>query len=247
MKLLLAMLCVFCSAFLPAGNTIVNSSENTNNVTGKGGNVNSGINLGDEKSGAIHGDGQLKKENRAIPPFEMLEVSGISSISIDCAGRDSKKPSITISAEGNILPLISTKLEDGILKIGFEKPVSATKEMSIILCAPPAFTGCSVAGSGHLRINALDSKSFHLKNSGNWKIEISGGSSELQVESTGSTSLDASHLKVEKASILAKGSGEMNINASSLALDITGPVKVRCKGKPRILSQKILGGSLETE
>src|SRR5262245_45673636 len=63
---------------------------------------------------AIEGSGILKTESRDVTSFSVINQSGIGHITVKQTGKES----LTISAEDNLLPYISAKVEDHSLVIG---------------------------------------------------------------------------------------------------------------------------------
>src|SRR5258705_3125431 len=86
-----------------------------------------GVIVGCSRSG-IRGDGTMKTENRSITDFSALEVSGAYEIKWS-----SNKPSLTISTDQNLLPLITTSVTGNTLQIDWKKNLRPTKGITIVI------------------------------------------------------------------------------------------------------------------
>jgi hypothetical protein len=152
----------------------------------------------------IRGSGNVISESR--------QVSGITGVQLDTSGdltlSQDDTESLTIEAEDNLLPLLTSEMVNGTLKLG-TKPntsISATKPIKYTLTVKN-IAALSANGSGNITAGDL----------------VSGDN--FQVSLSGSGSLDLSSLKSDKVSIKLNGSGDAAIatlNTQSLAASLNG-------------------------
>jgi hypothetical protein len=78
----------------------------------------------------IRGDGEIKTEDRPISDFSKVVVKGGYEIKWS-----SGKPSLKLSADENLLPLIKTEVSGHTLQIDSKEEPAPTKSITIILCS----------------------------------------------------------------------------------------------------------------
>jgi Putative auto-transporter adhesin, head GIN domain len=66
---------------------------------------------------ATAGSGQLATQSRQVSGFTRVELTGVGELSVDQTGTES----LTVSAEDNLLPLLTSKIEGDTLILG-KKP-----------------------------------------------------------------------------------------------------------------------------
>lgn len=64
------------------------------------------------------GSGNVISETRTVEPFHSVELNGIGTLSVTQDG----SPEVKLEAEDNILPVIRTRVENGILIIEYDAP-----------------------------------------------------------------------------------------------------------------------------
>ena len=109
--------------------------------------------------------------------FNVVALDGSGSLIIDVGGAES----LTIEAEDNLLPLLTSNVTSSTLKLGSSKPISPTKPITYTLGAA-ALEAVSIDGSGDAIVNASDNLNVTINGSGDveylgdptTEIEISG-------------------------------------------------------------------------
>ena len=154
--------------------------------------------------GSIRGSGNVTTESR--------QVSNITGVQLDTSGdltlSQGDSESLTIEAEDNLLPLLTSEIINGTLKLG-TKPntsISATKPIKYTLVVKN-IAALSANGSGNIAASDL----------------VSGDNFQLTL--SGSGSLDLSSLKSNKVAINLNGSGSAAIatlNTQSLGAVLSG-------------------------
>src|SRR5688500_9858117 len=75
----------------------------------------------------IHGSGVAKTETRDVAEFTRIEATGSPNVTVTIGD----KQSLTIEADDNILPLLTTEVKDGKLVIASEKNTSYSPKTDI--------------------------------------------------------------------------------------------------------------------
>ncbi|HEY9468078.1 MAG TPA: DUF2807 domain-containing protein [Propionibacteriaceae bacterium] len=93
----------------------------------------------------IRGSGQVSSESRQVSGFTKVELSGSGELKIEQTGTES----LTISAEDNVLPKISSEVSGRTLILGSKSnaKIIPTKPISYSLTVKD-LTGLAVSGSG---------------------------------------------------------------------------------------------------
>ncbi len=207
----------------------------------------------------ISGNGELVSKTRNISEFDKVSVGGAFDVKL-VSGKEGK---ITIKAESNLLEYLITEVEDGKLKIKWEKGVNIRNSKRILVTVP--FTnidGVSLAGSGDIFsediINA-DTFKASITGSGDIKLAVKAqeviskisGSGDIDLEGrtnlytcsvTGSGDTKAYELKATDVVAKITGSGTIKVDASNnLKVRITGSGDVYYAGSPKQQDVKVTG------
>jgi hypothetical protein len=189
-------------------------TSNLLSACGSGGNI----------LGITQGSGNVKNETR--------QVSGISAVQLDTSGEltlsQGDTESLTIEAEDNILPLLTSDISSGTLKLG-TKPntnFSASKPIKYMLVVKSLNT-LTDNGSGKITAGDLtvDSPlSITGNGSGNTTIaNVQSGAVQLKLSGSGGLSLNS--LKSDKIAIDISGSGSAaipTVTTQSFSARLTG-------------------------
>src|SRR5215475_389629 len=82
--------------------------------------------------GGVKGSGITKTEKRSLAPFDSIEVSCHGSIQVHTQGQEG----LEISGDDNIIPLITTEVNNGTLYIRSSKEYNSRDNLEIIVSAP---------------------------------------------------------------------------------------------------------------
>jgi len=212
--------------------------------------------------GGTHGDGNVKKETRSVSGFDGIKVSGAFNIILSQGATEE----VIIEADENILPLIITKVEGGMLKIYTNKPIHNVTTMKAYITVKDikrveVSGACDIVGQTQIKTTELsfdasgasDSKldiavqKLKLFCSGASKLKFSGIANEVTVDCSGATDLFAFDLLAESYDIDLSGAGEAEINVSKrIHADVSGAGSIRYKGSPTEIDQNVSGaGSIK--
>src|SRR5215208_2578356 len=122
---------------------------------------------------AVTGSGMLKTEMRPVSGFTAIDLSGSGHLTIEQTGTES----LTIEAEDNILPLLTSDVSDGTLHLG-EKGnnlniLTETKPINYRLTVKD-LSGLTVSGSAQVSANAITTGKLRVVLSGSGSILLSG-------------------------------------------------------------------------
>ena len=210
----------------------------------------------------IQGSGAIKRQQR--DPGHFTGVANALAAKVEV--RIGNTEGVTIETDDNLLPLVETVVEDGMLKI---RPVKRnmnfnTRTMKIIVQAR-SIDHISLGGSGTIDSDALrarkmtvdlggsgtislkgieaDSMSVSLGGSGDLKV-AGGSAKDVSISIGGSGNVKMGPVRSNSVSVTIAGSGEATVWAKeSLSLTVAGSGDVNYYGDPRVTTSVIGSGS----
>jgi hypothetical protein len=206
----------------------------------------------------VRGRGDLITETRNAKDFHALEVNvhGDVDVFVDTDFF------VEVTCEDNIIDYLDTEVEDGVLKIHFDRSVYDVDDLHIVVHAPAwdAFEingsadvhvkdliegdqlDVRISGSGDLECHEAVFDQAKISVSGSGDVELNGSSLDLDVSISGSGNLQALNFPVKKAKVALSGSGEAKVDVSDqLDVTVSGSGDVYYQGSPVVTS--IVSGS----
>ena len=186
----------------------------------------------------VVGNGQYVTQRRPIGNFRAIEVRDPADVEVRVGAR----PSITITADGNLLPLLRTGVRDG-NKLVIESVRSyRTRRAPRITITVPQLSAFAIRGSGDATIDGVNSASLALAISGSGDIRARGRTGSLSVAISGSGDVDASGVAARDAAVVISGSGDALVRASGALTGVTqGSGDVRYIGRPASVAVRTAG------
>jgi Putative auto-transporter adhesin, head GIN domain len=184
------------------------------------------------------GSGNVVTETREVSGFTKVDLSGTGEVTINKTGTES----LSISAEDNILPRLTTEVNDGTLTLGTKRgtAIFPTKPITYTVTVKD-LTGLTVSGSGTVRIPNLETSALAIKISGSGTITANGTVNDQDLEISGSGRYEADQLTSKKVRADISGSGTASVLATdTLDVTISGSGTVSYSGNPQIM-QNISG------
>jgi Putative auto-transporter adhesin, head GIN domain len=184
------------------------------------------------------GSGKVVSQTREVTGFTKVELSGSGELTIEKTGVES----LTISAEDNLLPQLTSEVSGDTLTLG-TKPnttVVPTKPITYSLTVKD-LNGIAVSGSGSVRVSNLTTNSLTTQISGSGTISASGTVNDQAVDISGSGRYQAEQLTSKTAKVQISGSGHASVLATDLLdVKISGSGTLTYGGNPQI-TQEISG------
>ncbi len=203
------------------------------------------------------GSGKVITETREVRNFDRVVLNGIGDVTITQGDREG----LEIEAEDNVIPHITTKVEDGTLQIGFDrKTIIPTKSIKFHLTMRTIrgmeTKGVSnitsekidtdnlelgISGTGNIEIQDLTAESVSINVSGAGNLITQGQVNSQKVVLSGAGNYDGEDLNSKTAEITITGIGKVVVWATdTLNVTISGTGGVDYYGNPRV-SQQISG------
>ena len=207
----------------------------------------------------IKGNGSFKKQSRELAHFTGLSLGLHGNVELHIGNTES----VSIETDDNLLPLIETVIEDGVLKIRPTKKHMnlETSHMKIVVQAKSidrialggsgsieadALRGAKlqfdIGGSGSMHIKSVESDSVSVNVGGSGNFSSAGSAAKLSVSIGGSGNVQAGQMAANDVSANIAGSGKATVWAKNkLNLTIAGSGDVDYYGDPAV--SKTVAGS----
>lgn len=184
------------------------------------------------------GSGNVVSEPRPVAGFDLVRLSGSGNLLVEQTGAES----LTIEAEDNILPLLRSDVENGVLILGLRPGVGIVTHKPIVFkLTVKELKGIDASGSGSIDVKGLDTDRFDFEGSGSMQAVVAGRAQEQDVSMSGSGKYNGEALTSRSASVNVSGSGDVVVNASdALDAQVSGSGNVRYVGNPSV-TEKVSG------
>ena len=187
----------------------------------------------------VKGSGRTASELRNLSGFKAVDVGGVFQVEITAQ----KDFAVEVEADDNLLQLVRTEVQNGVLKIETEQRVSTSNPIRIRIYAPD-IDSLEVSGAAKVNVNDLKNTGFTVDSSGASKIKVAGETGKLTIDVSGATTVDAEGLRAQDATVEASGASQIDVNVSgALKADASGASKVYYFGEPSSVEKKASGAS----
>jgi hypothetical protein len=184
---------------------------------------------------------------------EPRDVSGITAISLSGSGKlrveQGTTEALTITADDNLLPLLTSEVRDGRLHLGVKPNTSIRPSKTIVYNVKvKSLDGVDLSGSGDIDLKDLDGKQLEVKVSGSGSLTAAGKVEKLGVRITGSGKSRTEGLACKSAAITISGSGNVVVAANEeLDVKISGSGSVQYVGDPKVTKRISGSGSVRQQ
>ncbi|MFI5278118.1 MAG: head GIN domain-containing protein [Ktedonobacterales bacterium] len=193
--------------------------------------------------GTTKGSGSVKAESRAVSGFTRVRLSGAGILNIAQTGTES----LTISAEDNLLPVLTSDVSDGTLTLGVKQgqSISPTKPITYTLTVKQ-LTAFDLSGAASINAVNIKTDTLTISCSGAGAMTITGSAQSQSVTISGSGSYNAREFQTADSTVKISGIGSATVSASqTLNATISGAGSVTYYGSPKV-SQSVSGaGSIK--
>ncbi|RLD44441.1 MAG: hypothetical protein DRI89_03145 [Bacteroidetes bacterium] len=182
----------------------------------------------------VRGNGNVVSEDRNVSSFTSIEVNNSADIYIT----EGNSNTIIVKTDENILPIITTKVSDGVLKVSNSKSFRSAEVLEVYV-SMKNIDKLSSSGSGdiycegvsgtdvYVRLNGsgdfkadFSVKNLELKLNGSGDAEVRGVRGALQIYISGSGDVEAEDLQLESCTMKMMGSGDIKLRGSTAKLTV---------------------------
>jgi Putative auto-transporter adhesin, head GIN domain len=184
------------------------------------------------------GSGRVVSESRNVSGFTGVDLEGIGELIIEQTGVES----LTIQAEDNILPLLTSEVSNGILRLGTRNNANIVAHEPIIYrLSVKSLDSITASGAGDVTASRLQTATLTVSISGSGNVTASGMADAQDVVISGAGTYTAEDLASQKAKITIPGSGDAVVRVSdTLDVTISGAGSITYIGNPTV-NQQISG------
>jgi Putative auto-transporter adhesin, head GIN domain len=185
------------------------------------------------------------------PATVRRELAGFDAVRMSCHCRlkltaQAATQTVTVTADDNVVPLITTEVRDGTLYIEASQ-FYIEKTPVLLEIGVATLTRLHFSGAGEIDLADLKSDSLDITVSGAGRVTATGEAKRLDLSLSGAASIEAPGLKA--ASVRAHVSGVGNIDtwaSDSLDASVSGVGKISYGGTPQHVSTHFSGvGSIQ--
>lgn len=207
----------------------------------------------------IKGNGKITTEKRTTADYDEIEVLGFLDVDL-ISGKEGE---ITVQGEENILSVIKTEVNSGVLKIYVEKNTSINIKHKLLVTVPVqtvnsvSLTGSGdvngksiiktnnftvkLAGSGDINL-MLEATNIDASLSGSGDLSLKGNAESIKANLAGSGDVVTDELITKNADANLSGSGKIAVYCTSkLTARVSGSGDVFYKGEPETKDTKVSG------
>lgn len=183
----------------------------------------------------IEGSGNIITESRELSGFTSVALEGFGRLEIDQTGTES----VTITADDNILPYLTTTVRGQKLIISVKDNVTFTNVPELVYnVTVQSLENLELNGAGEIVITNLDGDTFKVNLDGGGSITVSGDVTRQEVELNGLGIYDGEALVSREAVVNQNGAGSAVVNVSdTLDVTIDGVGSVEYLGDPTVTQE----------
>jgi hypothetical protein len=158
---------------------------------------------------SVRGSGHPKTEPRTVASFDQVQISGgFTAVVVVGAA-----PSVIITADDNLLPLITSTVDHGQLRIRATRSISTVTPLNVQI-ATPMLTSVDVSGGVTITATNVAAPSFEVHASGGCSVTVGGRAPQFTATLSGGVQLAADGLITERARVDGSGGVRAAVFAS---------------------------------
>jgi hypothetical protein len=193
--------------------------------------------------GATLDTGVLKQERRVLPDFRQIDIRNFAGKIHIKFGQENI---VFISADSSVVPLIKTKVEGDVLKIGVKKNISTLRPVKLDVQVK-SISSISVDGAAEVMIEDIRNvENFNIDVSGAASVAAQGNIEKITAVISEAGKLQCEKLFSEEAFVSVSGSGRATVNAGKkLTAKAFGAGHVVYAGHPVVISETTGAGRVD--
>jgi hypothetical protein len=177
------------------------------------------------------GSGKTATAERTLPPFSAVSVSGSIQARITIGDTQSVK----VTADDNIVRLVSTEVDRGRLSIKTEKSYTSRAQGPMVTIVMPGLTEVETSGATNVAISGLKADELSVHTSGSSNVEAGGAADRVSIRTTGSARIRFGALSARTVEVQTSGAADVELQVSeSLTGTIAGSGNIVYSGSPKV-------------
>ena len=178
----------------------------------------------------VVGAGSAETETRTIEDFDRVEIGGGVELEVTVGAATS----FEITAQPNLLPILSSEVDGGTLRVRGTDSYTAT-ETVVVRVSTPELHGLDLSGGSRGSVTGVDADRLEIELSGGSQLSLGGTAADLSLSVSGGSRASLTDLEVATASVELSGAGRAELTATDRvtgeasggsALEVRGPAAV---------------------
>lgn len=188
--------------------------------------------------GPVAGQGPVTSEDRTGGEFQHLSVGGGLRVEVTSGS----PVSVTLAAQANLLPLITTEVAGGQLIVNVKAPGVSTSAPMTLTVVVPDLRSMTLSGGASGTLDAtVDTLALDV--SGGASVEATGRARSLALTASSGAQARLAGLVVDSATVIASGGCQAELNVTStLSGSATGGATIRLAHPPASVDVTTSGG-----
>jgi hypothetical protein len=192
--------------------------------------------VGSAKAERVTGSGKMVTVTRPLGDAHQIVLEDAVNATITIGD----EPSMTLTADDNVEPLISTETEDGKLTVKSKADIR-TEHRPKVTITIPSLDRLEVNAS-EVSVTGFKGGTLNLEIDGAGDVTATGTLDEAELEINGAGKLSLQQLEVATMKLEINGAGDAKVKATqSLNVEINGAGNVVYSGSPAHLQKEING------
>jgi hypothetical protein len=212
--------------------TVTSSSSRSRGGTSSTSQVTSSQSTSTQESNSkTNKPAKLTQESRNVSGFDAVELRGVGNLSIEQTGSES----LTVEAEKDVIPKLTTKVVNNRLIIGPESNTIHTTGPINYKLTLKDLRSLEVLGTANIESQGLSTDRLAVTISGAGNVRMDGKADQQEINILGSGTYQAEDLQSKEVKINVAGSGSAIVNVSEqLDVGISGVGSVEYIGHPAV-------------
>jgi hypothetical protein len=186
--------------------------------------------------GENEGSGTSKTEARPVTGFTQVTIAAAGDVTITQSGADS----LTIEADDNLLPLLTSEVAGGRLTLGVRGSITPKQPIRYRITVRE-LTGIDVSGAANVDAKDVATTALTVGLSGAGNVTVAGQAQREDISVSGAGRFDGAGLAVKSARAILSGAGSAVVQAKDeLDATVTGVGSVEYVGAPKV-KQNVTG------
>lgn len=186
---------------------------------------------------SVQGSGVAKTDSREVGTFHQIALEGAADLTVKVG----PEPSVSITADDNLIPLITTSVENGELTISTKESTSTQLGIKVAITVP-SLDKVEIRGAGDVHVEGVHGPRFMASIQGAGDLKVLGKVDESAADIAGAGDIDFTGLIAKNSSISIAGSGDVKTYATgTLKAAIRGSGEIGYLGHPKSVEPNILG------
>lgn len=199
--------------------------------------------FGGSSNSTTEGSGVPGTQARDVAAFTSVELAGSNNVVIRVGG----KQSVVVKADENLIHRVTTEVQSGKLVIANTPGSLTTKSPMSVEVSVPTLNALTLAGSGNIVVNSIETKSLKVALPGSGTLTASGTATRLDVTVSGSGTVQFTRLVAKDVRAGVSGSGSIFVTATkSLDASVSGSGAILYTGSPHDVTKSVTGNGAIT-